>query len=111
MVRGDFLDRLAATDRFYSDLGLELGTVGAAPVQFLRRRLRLCWEAPSEAVPRLRGERWGLSRKTRPPQIVRLAQSRPMNRIHSVVVFSVHVQRSAVAASVHCSVHGRFNCS
>ena len=41
-----FLDRLAATDRLHGDPGLELGTVGAALAQFLRRRLRLRWEPP-----------------------------------------------------------------
>ena len=30
VVCSDLLDRLAATDRLHGDLGLELGTVGAA---------------------------------------------------------------------------------
>jgi hypothetical protein len=47
VVRGDLLDRLAAADRLHGDLGLELGTVGAA----LAHR----WEPHSGAVPRLRG--------------------------------------------------------
>jgi len=47
VVGGDLLDRLAATDRFHGDPGLELGTVGAA----LAHR----WEPLSGAVPRLRG--------------------------------------------------------
>jgi hypothetical protein len=55
MVGGDLLDRLAATDRFHGDPGLELGTVGAALTQLLRRRLRLRWEPLSGAVPRFRG--------------------------------------------------------
>ncbi len=38
-VRGDILSRLAATDRFHSELGLELGTVGAPLVHR--------WEASS----------------------------------------------------------------
>jgi hypothetical protein len=47
MVGGDLLDRLAATDRLHGNLGLELGTVGAALVHR--------WEPPLGAVPRLRG--------------------------------------------------------
>jgi hypothetical protein len=47
MVGGDLLDRLTATDRLHGDLGLELGTVGAA--------LAHGWESLSGAVPRLRG--------------------------------------------------------
>jgi hypothetical protein len=47
MVGGDFLDRLAATDRLHGDPGLELGTVGAAHAHR--------WEPLSGAVPRLRG--------------------------------------------------------
>jgi len=30
VISGDLLDRLAATDRFHGDLGLELGAVGSA---------------------------------------------------------------------------------
>ena len=30
VIRGDLLDRLAATDRLHGDSGLEFGTVGAA---------------------------------------------------------------------------------
>ena len=55
VVSSDLLDRLAANDRLHGDPGLELGTVGAALAQFLRRRLRLRWEPLSGAVPRLRG--------------------------------------------------------
>jgi len=55
MIGSDHLDRLAATNRLHSDSGLELGTVGAALAQLLRRRLRLRWEPLSGAVPRLRG--------------------------------------------------------
>jgi hypothetical protein len=55
MVGCDLLDRLAATDRLHGDPGLELGTVGAAFAQLLRRRLRLRWKPLSGAVPRLRG--------------------------------------------------------
>ena len=55
MVGGDFLDRLAATDRLHGDPGLELGTVGAALAQFLRRRLRLRWEPPVRGGAPLRG--------------------------------------------------------
>ena len=47
VVGGDFLDRLAATDRLHGDPGFELGAVGAA---FAHR-----WEPLSGAVPRLRG--------------------------------------------------------
>ena len=43
MLRGDLLDRLAATDRLHGDPGLD-GTVGAAFAQLLRRRLRLRWK-------------------------------------------------------------------
>jgi len=56
MVGGDLLDRLAATNRLHVDSGLELRAVGAA----LARR----WEPLSGPVPRLRGKRWGLSRKS-----------------------------------------------
>ena len=48
MVGSDHLDRLAATDRFHGDPGLELWTVGAALAQLLRRRLRLGRESPSQ---------------------------------------------------------------
>ncbi len=68
VVDNDLLDRLAATDRLHGDLGLELGTVGSALAELLRKRLRLRWVPRSEAVPRLRGKRWGRSRKTRQPQ-------------------------------------------
>ena len=47
MAGGYLLDRLAATDRLHGDLGLELGTVGAALAHW--------WEPLSGAVPRLRG--------------------------------------------------------
>jgi hypothetical protein len=40
MVGGDLLDRL------HGDPGLELGIMGAALAQLLRRRLRLRWEPP-----------------------------------------------------------------
>jgi hypothetical protein len=43
----DLLDRLAATDRFHGDLGLELGTVGTA--------FGHGWGPFSGVVPRLRG--------------------------------------------------------
>jgi hypothetical protein len=46
VVGGDLLHRLAATDRLHGDPGLELGTVGAAFAQLLRKRLRLRWEPP-----------------------------------------------------------------
>ena len=55
MVGGDLLDRLAATNRFHGDPGLELGTVGAALTQLLRRSLRQRLEPLSGVVPRLRG--------------------------------------------------------
>ena len=67
MVGSDLLNRHAATDRLHGDPGLELGAVGAAFDQLLRRRLRQRWAPLSGAVPRLKGERWGLSRKVRPP--------------------------------------------
>ncbi len=54
------LNWLTATDCLHGHPGLELGTVGAAPAHR--------WEPHSGGVPRLRGERWGLSRKARPPQ-------------------------------------------
>jgi hypothetical protein len=47
VVGGDVLDRLAATDRFHDDPGLELGAMGAALAHW--------WEPLSGAVPRLRG--------------------------------------------------------
>ena len=47
VISGDFLDRLATTDRLHGDSGLELRAVGAA--------LAHCWEPRSGAVPRLRG--------------------------------------------------------
>jgi len=47
VICGDFLDRLAATDRLHGDSGFELRAVGAA--------LAHCWEPRSGAVPRLRG--------------------------------------------------------
>ena len=46
VIGGDLLDRLAVTDRLHGDPGLELGAVGAALAQLLRRRLRLRWEPP-----------------------------------------------------------------
>ena len=55
MVGGDFLDRLAATDRLHGDPGLELGTVGAAFAELLRRRLCLQWGPHFGAMSRLRG--------------------------------------------------------
>jgi hypothetical protein len=39
VIGGDLLDCHAATDRLHGDSGLELGTVGAALAQLLRRRL------------------------------------------------------------------------
>jgi hypothetical protein len=60
VVASDLLDRLSATDRLHGDPDLELGAVSAALTHW--------WEPLSGAVPRLRGERWGLSRKTGPPQ-------------------------------------------
>jgi len=54
VISGDLLDRLAATDRLRGDPGPELGAVGAALAQLLRRRLRQRWEPLSGAVPRLR---------------------------------------------------------
>ena len=47
MIGCDLLDRLAATDRLHGNLGLELGTVGAALVHR--------WEPLTEPVPLLRG--------------------------------------------------------
>jgi len=61
VVGSDLLDRLQATDRLHGDPGLELGAVGAS--------LAHGWEPLSGAVPRLRGYRWALSRKTRTPQM------------------------------------------
>ncbi len=55
MVRGDLLDRLAATVRLHGDSDLQLGAVGAA--------LAHQWEPLSGAVPSLMYKRWGLSRK------------------------------------------------
>jgi len=49
------LDRLAFSDRHHGDPGLELGTVGAALAQLLRRRLRQRWEPLSLLVLGLRG--------------------------------------------------------
>ena len=63
MVRGDVLDRLAATDHLHGDSDLELRAVGAALAHWL--------EPLSGAVPRLMYKRWGLSRKTRPPHSCR----------------------------------------
>ena len=61
MVGGDLLDHHATTDRLHGDPGLELGAMDAA--------LTHGWELLLGAVPRLRGERWDLSRKTSPPHI------------------------------------------
>ncbi len=47
MVGGDLQERLAAAECLHGDLGLELGTVGAA----LAHR----WEPLSGVVPRLKG--------------------------------------------------------
>ncbi len=47
MVGGDLLMRLAAIDRLHSDLGLELGAMGAAFAQE--------WEPLSGVVPHLTG--------------------------------------------------------
>jgi hypothetical protein len=47
VLSGDLPDRLAATDRFHGDSGLELGAMGAA--------LADRWEPRSGALPRLRG--------------------------------------------------------
>ncbi len=51
VVGGDLLDRLAATDRLHGDPVLELGAVGAALAQLLRRRLRQRWERLSWWCP------------------------------------------------------------
>ena len=46
VISGDFLDRLAATNRLHGDSSLELRAVGAALAHW--------WEPRSGAVPRLR---------------------------------------------------------
>jgi len=47
VISGDFLDRLAATNRLHGDSSLELRAVGAALAHW--------WEPRSGALPRLRG--------------------------------------------------------
>jgi len=74
MVGADFLDRLAATDRFHGDPGPELGTVGAALAQLLRRKLRLRRELLSGAVPRPQRLTMGAVQKSQTTSLLNLGR-------------------------------------
>lgn len=57
---GDLQERLAATERLYGDLGLELGTTGAA--------FASGWEPLQGECSALEINDGALSKKNRPPQ-------------------------------------------